>query len=51
VVLAGTLAAFVSGYLALIWLLRLLARAGFWRFAWYCWAASLVGVLFFLGGS
>jgi undecaprenyl-diphosphatase len=45
VVLAGTLAAFVAGYLALVWLLRLLVHQSFWKFAYYCWAASLVGIL------
>jgi undecaprenyl-diphosphatase len=48
VILGGTLAAFISGYLALVWLIRLLAKAGFWRFAWYCWAASIAGVLLFV---
>ena len=48
VVLSGTLAAFLSGYLALVWLIRLLARASFWRFAWYCWGASVAGVLLLL---
>ncbi len=50
VVIAGTLTAFVSGYLALVWLLKLLARQSFWRFAWYCWGASLLGILLVLAG-
>jgi undecaprenyl-diphosphatase len=45
VIWVGTLAAFVSGYVALVWLLRLLARESFWKFSWYCWGASLVGIL------
>jgi len=45
VVLAGTVSAFISGYLSLVALLRLLSRAGFWLFSWYCWAASLLGIL------
>ncbi|MBN2171109.1 MAG: undecaprenyl-diphosphate phosphatase [Candidatus Krumholzibacteriota bacterium] len=51
VVLAGTAAAFVAGWLSLVWLLRLLAREGFWRFAWYCWAASAVGIFAILRGG
>ncbi len=48
VIIAGTIAAFVSGYLALAWLIRLLSKAGFWRFAWYCWAASATGLILLL---
>ena len=48
VILAGTLAAFLSGWLALVWLLRLLARESFWKFSFYCWAASIAGVLILL---
>ncbi|MDP6419432.1 MAG: undecaprenyl-diphosphate phosphatase [Candidatus Krumholzibacteria bacterium] len=44
VILAGTFTAFVSGYLALIWLIRLLQRESFWKFSWYCWGASLVAL-------
>ncbi len=51
VVIAGTVAAFLSGWICLVWLLKLLARESFWKFCWYCWAASLVGLVIFLGGS
>ena len=39
--MAGMLSAFVVGYIALRYLLRLLMQGSFWRFALYCW---LVGV-------
>ncbi len=48
VVLTGTVAAFLSGWICLVWLLKLLARESFWKFCWYCWGASIVGVLFFI---
>ncbi|MCP4548928.1 MAG: undecaprenyl-diphosphate phosphatase [bacterium] len=41
----GTLTALLSGYFALVWLIRLLARDSFWKFSWYCWTASLIGIL------
>lgn len=51
VVLTGTLVAFVSGWLCLAWLLRLLARDSFWKFCWYCWGASLLGLVLILGSA
>ena len=40
-----------SNWLCLIWLLKLLAKESFWKFCWYCWGASLLGLVIFLGGS
>lgn len=40
--LLGGLAALVSGYLALVVLLRLVRRGGFARFSWYLWALAAV---------
>lgn len=41
----GTLAAFVAGYLAIRWLVALVARDRLTGFAWYCAAAAVVGLL------
>ncbi len=48
VILAGTAAAFLSGWICLVWLLKLLARDTFWKFCWYCWGASILGVALFI---
>jgi len=45
IILAGTAAAFVSGYFALVWLIRLLERQSFWKFAIYCWAVSALALV------
>lgn len=45
VIIAGTVTALVSGYLALVWLIHLLARDSFWKFSFYCWGASITGLL------
>jgi undecaprenyl-diphosphatase len=37
---AGFVVALVSGVWAIRWLVRLLARGAFWRFAPYCWAVG-----------
>lgn len=48
-VAAGTVVAFVTGFLALKWLLKLVvARKLIW-FAWYCLAAGLVVITLFRG--
>lgn len=39
---AGGLAAMVSGYVALIVLVRLVKRGNLSHFAWYCWGAAIV---------
>ncbi|MGH8904627.1 MAG: undecaprenyl-diphosphate phosphatase [Egibacteraceae bacterium] len=41
----GTFAAFVAGYLAIRWLVALVARDRLTGFAWYCAAAAAVGLL------
>ena len=43
---AGCLAAFISGYLSIIFLLKVLEKGRFDRFAWYCWAVGMAGILF-----
>ena len=45
VLIAGTVTSLVSGYIALVWLIRLLARDSFWKFSFYCWGASITGLL------
>ncbi|MGH8885068.1 MAG: undecaprenyl-diphosphate phosphatase [Egibacteraceae bacterium] len=44
----GLLAAFVAGYLAIRWLVALVAHARLTGFAWYCAAAGAVGLLGYL---
>jgi len=46
-VAAGTLVAFVTGYLALKWLLRLVVARKLVWFAWYCLAVGLIVISFF----
>jgi undecaprenyl-diphosphatase len=43
--IVGTLAAAVSGYLALLFLLRLVRGGRLHRFAWYCWALGLTAII------
>ncbi len=45
---AGFLASFLSGYLALSYLIKLLKREKFHYFAYYCWAVGIAGVFYFL---
>lgn len=44
----GVLAAFVAGYLAIRWLVALVARDRLTGFAWYCAAAGAIGLLGYL---
>jgi undecaprenyl-diphosphatase len=44
-VAAGTVAAFLSGYLAIRWVMRLLSGRGFPWFAFYLWAIGLFGLI------
>ena len=46
--LLGAAVAAVVGYGCLVLLTRLLERAQFHHFSWYCWAVGIVGLLFFL---
>jgi len=41
----GALVAFVSGFIALALLIRLLERQQFSRFAWYCWTVGLIAIV------
>ena len=43
---AGCIASFISGYLSIIFLLRVLEKGRFDRFAWYCWAVGIAGIIF-----
>lgn len=45
VLAVGLLAAFASGFAAIYFLLRLLQKGKFDRFAWYCWAVAGAGLL------
>ena len=46
--LAGTLVAYLSGVVAIRWLLYLMGGRRLDRFAYYCWALGLVGLATFL---
>lgn len=49
--LVGFLAAVVTGYLALVLLVKLVRTGSFPRFAWYCWSAAVVaGIITFVRG-
>lgn len=45
--LIGFLTSFISGYIALTYLIILLKREKFHYFAYYCWAIGIAGVLYF----
>jgi undecaprenyl-diphosphatase len=47
-IIAGTVVAFVVGYVAIKVLLRTLRRGQFSRFAYYCWGIGVVSVLGYL---
>jgi undecaprenyl-diphosphatase len=44
----GFLASFISGYIALKYLIILLKREKFHYFAFYCWAVGIAGLLIFM---
>ncbi len=46
VVISGFFAALISGYIALKWLIRLVKRGVFYRFAFYCWAIGILTLFF-----
>jgi len=46
--LVGTLAAYVSGYGAIIFLLRAVRKGKLYLFSFYCWAVGLLAALWFL---
>ena len=41
----GMVAAYLSGYLAIRWLLGIVRRGRLYRFAYYCWAVGIVGLV------
>ena len=45
VVAAGFASALISGYVALKWLIRLIKRGAFYRFAFYCWTVGLLTLI------
>lgn len=47
VLFAGFLASFISGYLALSWLIKLLKKERFHYFSYYCWAIGITGMIYF----
>lgn len=48
--LLGFVAAFVSGYLVISWLMKLIIKAKLHYFSYYCWAVSIIGVSLILLG-
>ncbi len=51
VILAGAIAAALSGYLAIRLLLKIIRRRHFYLFAWYCWAIGIISLLILLCGD
>lgn len=45
--LSGFLASFISGYIALSYLIKLLKKEKFHYFAYYCWAVGIAGIFYF----
>ena len=43
----GFFAAFVSGYFALSYLIKILKREKFYYFSYYCWAIGIIGMVYF----
>jgi len=48
--LAGFIAAFISGYLVIGFLLKMIQKAQLKYFAFYCWAISLISIILLLAG-
>jgi undecaprenyl-diphosphatase len=46
--LTGTLAAFISGYIAIVWLMNLIKKGKLDRFAYYCYAIVIFAFLWFI---
>jgi len=46
--IAGGLAASISGYIALVWLLKLVQTGDFSKFRWYCWAMATFALAYAL---
>ena len=47
-VVSGALVAFIVGYISIKFLLRIVARGHFSRFAYYCWAVGILGIIWSL---
>lgn len=47
ILLTGFFTSFISGYLALSYLITVLKREKFFYFAYYCWAIGIVGLFYF----
>lgn len=47
ILLTGFLTSFLSGYLALSYLITVLRREKFFYFAYYCWAIGIAGIFYF----
>ena len=45
--IAGFFTSFISGYLALSYLIKLLKRDKFYYFSYYCWAVGITGIFYF----
>jgi len=45
--IAGFFTSFISGYLALSYLIKLLKRDKFYYFSFYCWTVGIVGTIYF----
>ena len=45
IVLLGTVVAFLTGYASLRFLLNLIQRGRFYRFAYYCWGVGGLSVI------
>ena len=49
-ILAGTIVAAVSGYLAIIWLLNIVKKGQLQWFGYYCFALALGGIIWYFAG-
>lgn len=47
ILVTGFFASFISGYLALTYLIKLLKRDKFHYFSYYCWSIGIAGIIFF----
>lgn len=44
-VIIGTVVATISGYFAIIWLLKIIKKGKFNYFAYYCWIVGIIGIV------
>lgn len=38
----------IVGYLSILWLVKMLEKAKFWHFSWYCWVVGVGGLAFLM---